>query len=81
VTWDTRDIPEESNAEGKILLGYAQDGSRNEHLDTEHPLAESFLLSAGSVKVFVPNVEPRDNYIIDLSGDADSKSDQFNISS
>ena len=32
---------------------------------TEHPLAESFLLSAGSVKVFVPDVEPRDNYIVD----------------
>jgi len=26
-------MPDENNSEGKIVLGYVQDGSKNEHLD------------------------------------------------
>ena len=30
---DTSDIPDDSDAQGKLVLGYVEPGSTNEHLD------------------------------------------------
>ncbi|KAH7908835.1 hypothetical protein BJ138DRAFT_1068113 [Hygrophoropsis aurantiaca] len=79
ITWNTNGIPEGSKAKGKILLGHVSGGDLNEHLDHEHPLAESFLLSAGSIAATVPEVETRQDYVIVLLGDSGNKSPTFSI--
>ncbi|KAL1948362.1 hypothetical protein VTO73DRAFT_12437 [Trametes versicolor] len=63
ITWNTTEIPASAgNPIGGVLLGYLEDGQQ--HLDTESPLAEGFLLTAGSVEVTVPQVAARDDYIV-----------------
>ncbi|KAJ7133010.1 hypothetical protein C8R46DRAFT_945182 [Mycena filopes] len=80
VTWSTSNMPEQiTNATGRVLLGYLEDGSSNEHLDVDHPLAQGFNITDGSVKIHVPDVLPRDNYIVVLMGDSGNKSPTFTI--
>lgn len=80
-------MPDQNNDEGKLLLGYIEDGSSSEHLDlgkplsqptdpyrlsnscdatfhTDNPLATRINLSSGSVKIHVPEVEPREDYVV-----------------
>ncbi|KAF7791484.1 hypothetical protein EIP86_002500 [Pleurotus ostreatoroseus] len=65
VTWDTSSLPHQGGPfVGTIVLGYLRDGSENEHLDAEHPLAQGFDLSQGAVDVKVPLVQPGNDYII-----------------
>jgi len=79
VCWKTHDIPPEaSNYKGSVLLGY-DDGTDSENLDTDHPLASGFLLTAGCVDVTVPNVTPRTTYFVVLVGDSGDTSGQFSI--
>ena len=72
--------PSNVNQTGLILLGYLVNGSEDEHLDgrefsngslntltyslTEHPLAVNFPITAGYASVVVPDVAPRDDYIV-----------------
>ncbi|KAJ7016204.1 hypothetical protein C8F04DRAFT_1400680 [Mycena alexandri] len=81
VTWSTSNMPQEvTNTNGRILLGYLEEGSSNEHLDVAHPLAEGFNIHDGSCKIRVPDDIPmRDNYIIVLMGDSGNKSPAFTI--
>ncbi|CDO73455.1 hypothetical protein BN946_scf185013.g90 [Trametes cinnabarina] len=90
VPGDTSDRPHEvTNYEGRAVLGYLADGDDdNEHLEfdslsvermTEHPLAEGFNLTAGHVTVRVPDVDPRNEYIVVLFGDSGNRSPEFNI--
>ncbi|KAG7440826.1 uncharacterized protein BT62DRAFT_561796 [Guyanagaster necrorhizus] len=65
VTWNTTDIPAASqitNPIGMIVLGYQANNSLN--LDIDNPLASNFELTDGQVNITVPDVEPRDDYII-----------------
>ncbi|KAK7692876.1 hypothetical protein QCA50_004511 [Cerrena zonata] len=79
VKWDTSNAPKKiTNKEGMIVLGYIDDGT-SEHLDYKHPLADKFDIMQGSMDVQVPDVEPRDDYIIVLFGDSGNKSPQFTI--
>ncbi|KAJ2981552.1 hypothetical protein NUW54_g10856 [Trametes sanguinea] len=66
IVWDVSDRPHEvTNYKGKAVLGYLTDGDdNNEHLQFEHPLAEGFNLTAGHVKVRVPDMDPRNEYIV-----------------
>ncbi|KIJ27672.1 hypothetical protein M422DRAFT_99715, partial [Sphaerobolus stellatus SS14] len=65
---------------GIILLGYLDNnGSYDEHLDINDPLARGFPLIAGSVPVIVPNVPPRDTYVVVLIGDSGNISPEFHI--
>ncbi|OBZ68973.1 hypothetical protein A0H81_11316 [Grifola frondosa] len=78
VTWDTSVVPAGSeNQTGLLLLGYLEDNS--EHLDIQHPLANNFPISAGSVQVLVPNVTTRNDYIVVLFGDSGNISPEFTI--
>ncbi|PIL22621.1 hypothetical protein GSI_15312 [Ganoderma sinense ZZ0214-1] len=80
ITWDTTTIPVGSeDATGFILLGYLEDGSSNEHLDFQNPLAQNIPLENGAVNVTVPNVAARDDYIVVLFGDSGNKSPKFTI--
>ncbi|KAH9892701.1 hypothetical protein C8Q73DRAFT_791724 [Cubamyces lactineus] len=80
VTWDTTNIPAaNANQTGLILLGFIEDGSDDEHLDTQNPLAVNFPITAGSVSVEVPDVTPRDDYVVVLFGDSGNTSPQFTI--
>ncbi|KAH9892700.1 hypothetical protein C8Q73DRAFT_69041 [Cubamyces lactineus] len=80
VTWDTTNIPPaNANQTGLILLGYIEDGSEDEHLDTKHPLATNFPITAGSISVDVPSVTPRDDYVVVLFGDSGNTSPKFTI--
>ncbi|KAA1469702.1 hypothetical protein DENSPDRAFT_796506 [Dentipellis sp. KUC8613] len=64
VQWDTANPPNQvTNYNGRLLLGY-MDGSGNENLDTEHPLAQDFDLRDGKVDISVPNVPSKDSYIV-----------------
>ncbi|EIW53254.1 uncharacterized protein TRAVEDRAFT_87231, partial [Trametes versicolor FP-101664 SS1] len=49
------------------------------NLDIENPLAEGFLITAGSVEVTVPQVATRDDYIVVLFGDSGDVSPEFTI--
>ncbi|KAI9458134.1 hypothetical protein BJY52DRAFT_436966 [Lactarius psammicola] len=75
VTWDTSGIPQPSNFTGQLLLGYLTSDSEN--LDIDHPLAQDFLLSRGSVQITVPNVPDGNNYIVVLFGDSGNPLPQF----
>ncbi|OSC96446.1 hypothetical protein PYCCODRAFT_1421010 [Trametes coccinea BRFM310] len=81
IVWDVSDPPHDvTNYEGKAVLGFLADGDdNNEHLQFEHPLAEGFNLTAGHVKVRVPDVDPRNEYIVVLFGDSGNRSPKFNI--
>ncbi|KAK0188062.1 hypothetical protein F5146DRAFT_740583 [Armillaria mellea] len=80
VTWNTTVIPPASqvtNPIGKIVLGHQANDSLN--LDLDHPLASNFQLTDGQVDITVPDVEPRDDYIIVLFGDSGNTSPEFTI--
>ncbi|KAI8968073.1 hypothetical protein BD414DRAFT_506494 [Trametes punicea] len=80
VTWDTSGIsPSDANHTGLILLGFIEGDSTDEHLDTKHPLAVNFPIGAGSVIVEVPDVTPRDDYVVVLFGDSGNTSPKFTI--
>ncbi|KAH9080198.1 hypothetical protein EDB83DRAFT_2310491 [Lactarius deliciosus] len=80
VKWSTSEIPPNGrNNTGKILLGYLEDNDPSEHLDYEHPLAEGFFLTAGSQSITVPNVPPKDTYIIAVLGDSGNTSPIISI--
>ncbi|KAH9045008.1 hypothetical protein EDB84DRAFT_1265972 [Lactarius hengduanensis] len=80
VTWDTSNIPSSGRSNtGKILIGYFEDNDSSENLDWEHPLAEGFLLTAGSQSITVPNVPPKDTYFIALLGDSGNLSPKISI--
>ncbi|KAI9429361.1 hypothetical protein H4582DRAFT_1774995, partial [Lactarius indigo] len=75
VTWDTSGIPPQSNFTGQLLLGYVTGDSEN--LGIDHPLAQDFLLSRGSVQITVPNVSGGSHYIVVLFGDSGNAIPQF----
>ncbi|RDX53403.1 hypothetical protein K466DRAFT_561901 [Polyporus arcularius HHB13444] len=80
VTWDASDIPPEALYQtGVLLLGHLVDGSSNEHLDIENPLASGFQIKNGAVNVTVPKVFPRSDYIVVLIGDSGNASGKFSI--
>ncbi|KAF9523901.1 hypothetical protein CPB83DRAFT_862109 [Crepidotus variabilis] len=81
VVWDTSKIPANdsqiTNPIGKIYLGYNENNSLN--LDINNPLASGFKLRDGKVQVTVPNVPPKDDYLIVLYGDSGNTSPSFTI--
>ncbi|KAF8192125.1 hypothetical protein BJ912DRAFT_962909 [Pholiota molesta] len=80
VTWDTSNFPPVSqitNIMGKVILG--QDANNSLNLDFDHPLAQNFNLTDGSVQITVPTVAPADNYLIVLFGDSGNTSPDFSI--
>ncbi|TBU29935.1 hypothetical protein BD311DRAFT_796293 [Dichomitus squalens] len=80
VTWDTSNIPAANqNQTGLILLGSVEDGSTDEHLDIENPLASNFPIRGGAVNVTVPQVATRDDYVVVLFGDSGNASPKFTI--
>ncbi|KAF7365032.1 hypothetical protein MVEN_00374300 [Mycena venus] len=80
VTWSISDMPQSiTNPRGRLLLGYLEPGSSNEHLDLDHPLAEGFDIRDGHRTIRVPDVPPRDNYIVVLMGDSGNRSPEFTI--
>jgi len=82
VTWNADDVPQtNANSTGLILLGYEDDNSGNENLDTQSPLASNFPISAGSISFTVPNVTARNDYIVVLFGDSGNASPIFTIKS
>ncbi|KAI9062012.1 hypothetical protein FKP32DRAFT_1574838 [Trametes sanguinea] len=81
VTWDTSKIPPLAvNQTVSLYLGYINDPSGNEHLDFDHPLAANVPITAGSALVTVPDVTPRDDYVVDLYGNSGNISPKFTIS-
>ncbi|KXN87620.1 hypothetical protein AN958_08401 [Leucoagaricus sp. SymC.cos] len=82
VTWETDNIPPDSqltNPNGRVILGFMENNSLNLQLD--HPLAENFKLRTGQVTITVPDVPPREDYIIVLMGDSGNASPAFAITS
>ncbi|KAJ7367100.1 hypothetical protein B0H14DRAFT_82454 [Mycena olivaceomarginata] len=81
VTWSTSNMPQSvTNPKGTLLLGYLEEGSSNEHLDLDHPLAEGFDIRDGHRTIRVPDAAtPRDNYIVVLMGDSGNASPKFTI--
>ncbi|KAJ2991574.1 hypothetical protein NUW54_g8154 [Trametes sanguinea] len=61
-------------------LTYINDPSGDEHLDFDHPLAANVPITAGSALVTVPDVTPRDDYVVDLYGNSGNISPKFTIS-
>ncbi|OJT06989.1 hypothetical protein TRAPUB_2190 [Trametes pubescens] len=79
VTWDASSIPSNTTETGVAFLGFLEDGSDDEHIDTKNPLATGFPITSGSVTVTVPDVTPRDDYIVVLVGDSGDVSGKFTI--
>ncbi|KAI0301176.1 hypothetical protein B0F90DRAFT_1628799 [Multifurca ochricompacta] len=81
VTWNTSTRPARvTNPKGTLVLGFLRpDGEGVENLDNGHPLAKGFSLEAGEVEFVVPNVVPKDNYIVALIGDSGNISPKFII--
>ncbi|KAI9067312.1 hypothetical protein FKP32DRAFT_1563876 [Trametes sanguinea] len=79
VTWDTSAIPAGTAQTGLILLGHIVGDSDDEHLDTKHPLAVNFPITAGFATVEVPDVATRDDYVVVLFGDSGNTSPKFTI--
>jgi len=81
VQWDTSKIPDEAKSyTGTIVLGYYEgDDDTDEHLDYENPLAQGFLLTAGSQSVTVPNKPYGPSYFVVLIGDSGNRSGLFTI--
>lgn len=78
VTWDTSKIPPSGrNNTGRILLGYLEDNDSSEHLNWE--LASGFLLTVGCQNITVPDVPPKNTYVIALFGDSGNLSPKFSI--
>ncbi|KIK04103.1 hypothetical protein K443DRAFT_676235 [Laccaria amethystina LaAM-08-1] len=80
VTWDTSDLPPDSqitNPIGQIILGFNESNSLN--LDFTHPLAQGFNMHDRKVQITVPNVPPRTDYLIVLFGDSGNTSPSFAI--
>ncbi|EJF66904.1 hypothetical protein DICSQDRAFT_47682 [Dichomitus squalens LYAD-421 SS1] len=76
VRWDTADPPGEvTSYAGRVLLGR----SSVTDVCAEHPLAEGFNLTQGSVKVKVPAVKPSNHYFVVLIGDSGNRSPSFTI--
>ncbi|TFK39038.1 hypothetical protein BDQ12DRAFT_604579, partial [Crucibulum laeve] len=72
VTWDISNIPKQiTNPIGKVILGHMENDN--------NPLAQNFNLTAGKVQITVPDVPPRDDYIIVLFGDSGNSSPSFVI--
>lgn len=82
VTWDVSSPPSDiTNPNGKLVLGYVEDGSDNEHLQLDPPLAAGFDIRNGFVDFKVPQVEDRNDYIVVLFGDSGNRSPAFTIKS
>ncbi|PPQ86314.1 hypothetical protein CVT25_005615 [Psilocybe cyanescens] len=80
VTWDTSNFPPDSqitNPIGQVILGFNSSNSLN--LDFNNPLAQGFKLRDGQVKITVPDVTPRSDYLIVLFGDSGNTSPSFAI--
>ncbi|KAJ3567739.1 hypothetical protein NP233_g6173 [Leucocoprinus birnbaumii] len=76
VTWETDNLPPPSqitNLMGRVILGF--------QANNNHPLAQNFKITDGNVSITVPNVPPRDDYIIVLMGDSGNSSPAFAITS
>ncbi|KAI0628943.1 hypothetical protein C8Q77DRAFT_1067051 [Trametes polyzona] len=67
ISWDASAL-QGDQTRAPIFLGFVEDGSLNEHLDVDHPLATNVSTAAGSVTVTIPDVVARDNYIVALFG-------------
>ncbi|KAF9453097.1 hypothetical protein P691DRAFT_801954 [Macrolepiota fuliginosa MF-IS2] len=82
VTWETDNIPPDSqltNPTGQVILGFLENNSLN--LQLENPLAKGFNIRDGKVTITVPDVPPRNDYIIVLMGDSGNASPAFAITS
>ncbi|KAF8968953.1 hypothetical protein BDZ97DRAFT_1797190 [Flammula alnicola] len=82
VTWDLRDMPDKtSNPKGTLLLGCLEDGSDDEHLNIEHPLASNFDIKNGFVAFKCPKApKPCERYIVVCDfGDSGNRSPPFSI--
>ncbi|KLO11489.1 hypothetical protein SCHPADRAFT_793926, partial [Schizopora paradoxa] len=81
VTWNTSVFQGSppSSFSGQILLGFLNDTSGNEHLNTTNPLAAGFNITTGSATITVPDVAPGNDYIIALLGDSGNISPTFTI--
>ena len=80
VKWDISDLPPReniSNPLGKVVLGFLTDDSYNLSIDS--PLAEGFDILDGKVDITVPQVEPKDNYIVAVIGNSGNISPMFKI--
>ncbi|KAF8817203.1 hypothetical protein BYT27DRAFT_7075331 [Phlegmacium glaucopus] len=80
VIWDTSNFPPDSqitNPIGQIILGFNESNSLN--LNLNQPLAQGFKLRDGNVTITVPDVPPRDDYLIVLFGDSGDTSPSFAI--
>ncbi|KAF8630011.1 hypothetical protein AX15_003160 [Amanita polypyramis BW_CC] len=80
VVWDTSMLPpdnEITNKIGQVVLGHLGGGGLNLMLD--NPLASGFKITQGSINVVVPNVPPRNDYIVVLFGDSGNTSPAFAI--
>ncbi|GLB45469.1 putative ser-Thr-rich glycosyl-phosphatidyl-inositol-anchored membrane family protein [Lyophyllum shimeji] len=80
VTWDVSGIPQDHRtAKSRVVLGWIEPGELNEHLDLEHPLAQDFPVGQGQASFVVPEVQPRDNYVVVVFGDSGNHSPPFSI--
>jgi len=80
VEWDTTHIPDDAKHNtGRILLGFSDGQTESENLDNDHPLAEGFLLTDGSVTITVPKVTYRNTYFVVLFGDSGNRSPYITI--
>ncbi|KAK7690383.1 hypothetical protein QCA50_007041 [Cerrena zonata] len=80
VTWDTSGLPPPANVTNptaKIILGSLEGTDENLMFDT--PLAQGFSIFAGTVSFSVPDVPPKENYIVCLFGDSGNISPIFSI--
>ncbi|KAF9261186.1 hypothetical protein L218DRAFT_961661 [Marasmius fiardii PR-910] len=73
VTWDTSDQPTLISNGAAVLLN--KDGYGQQYLKD----FETFELTAGSIEVVVPDVEPGSDYSITLFGDSGNQSEQLTI--
>ncbi|CAA7269070.1 unnamed protein product [Cyclocybe aegerita] len=78
-TWDTHDVQKGTNPKGTLFLGHLENGSDDEHLDMQRPLASNFLLRQGYVNFTCPNVAEGQRYIVVLVGDSGNRSPEFKI--
>ncbi|KAI0338927.1 hypothetical protein BDW22DRAFT_1348078 [Trametopsis cervina] len=82
VTWDTSGLPPPANItnlKAEVILG-SVDNNGQKRLNFTSPLAQGFLITAGSVDVVVPSV-PSGRYFVVLFGDSGDDSQTFTITS
>ncbi|EPT05155.1 hypothetical protein FOMPIDRAFT_43002 [Fomitopsis schrenkii] len=78
ISWIVNKVPQTGpTAQGKALLGYAENDSEN--LDLDNPLATGFLIGDGNVTFTVPDVPYRSDYIVVLFGNSGNSSPTFTI--